>query len=281
MVPDDVETEFVHSSCPPLYLVERPPVLWCRWWKRAGDRNTLGLEDRRGAWLPARCSCEPEQSLGPPCETAFARTGHGTDFCGYRCGEGPARRACPAVGGGLCRRARRQRPGGIGGPAGRARCVACGAGGDRRFRGHGGGGAVRSRSAAGGGQPAPDPRFRPGDRQARQDRHAGRRGDRPFRRGGRSGAPAGARRTGPRAGRAGRPPAPDRRDDDRREQPPHPPGQPARPQERRPAAQRRSSANCPISRPRSTTPSAKPRHGARPRTCSRACPASATPPPAP
>ena len=102
---------------------------------------------------------------------------------------------------------------------------------------------------------------------------------------GRSGAPAGARRTGPRARRTGRPPAPDRRHDDRRAQPPEPPGQPPCAQERRPAAQgapaRTVRSRGRDRRHRPAQPGLAPPTDSGPRTCSRACPASARPPPAP
>lgn len=82
--------------------------------------------------------------------------------------------------------------------------------------------ARRSRSRAPGchRQPGPGPRLRARRGAPRRGRPAGRRVDRALRRAGAPRTPARRVRTGPSAGRAGRPPPPDRRDDRRGEQPP-------------------------------------------------------------
>ena len=162
-----------------------------------GDRNTLAFRtDRRGCRLEApiraAVSCEPEQSLGQRrCKdllAAFASRcgvtpGNGwcieaDRFLGSRQARGVAAEAFAvaamwpsARGGGSMRRlvraARRRRLRAVTGqgpahPLWRRACAR-----------HGGGGAVCGGPAAGGGRSAPDPRLRPGNRQARQDRRAG------------------------------------------------------------------------------------------------------------
>ena len=154
-----------------------------------------------------------------------------------------------------------------------------GAGGNRRLRDGGGGGLAAAGLPVVVVNPAQVRAFAKaiGQRAKTDPIDAARH--RPFRRGDAARAAAAAGRSHPAARRSGRPPAADRRDD-RRRAPAREAGAGAAQEEHRPARQGAGEGARPASTATSTMPCAARRPGARRRTCSPPCPASARSSPA-